>query len=131
MKNTNKLTFRHQAGFNRLLALWLMPAMLTLFAGSYAEEQRPENLEAVPDAPEASDPIQSGEAIEPEITIIRKDNATIEEYRANGKLYMVKIVPVAGPPYYLVDRDGDGELESRVNDIREDINIPQWVLFEW
>lgn len=114
-----------------LFAMSLISVVLFLIAPAYAEDKPPKDLEAVPDAPEASEPIQSGEAIEPDITIIRKDNATIEEYRVNGRLYMAKIIPAVGKPYYLVDRDGDGRLESRYNNIYEDINIPQWVLFEW
>jgi len=72
----------------------------------------------------------TGETIEPEVTIIETDKGTIYEYRVGGQMYMVKIVPMAGPPYYLLDTDGDGQLDTQRNDIT-DISIPQWVLYSW
>lgn len=97
----------------------------------YAGDTGQDELQAVPEPPDLPDPVESGEAIEPEITIIRKDDATIEEYRINGALYMVKIIPSAGKPYYLVDKDGDGQMETRVNNIYQDMPVPQWILFSW
>jgi hypothetical protein len=75
--------------------------------------------------------VKSGEPLEPEITIIERKRETVEEYRLHGRLYMVKIVPRRGPEYYLVDTDGDGELETRFDDLAPDFVIPQWVLFRW
>lgn len=88
-------------------------------------------LEDIPEPPVLPDPVESGEAIEPEITIIHREEALIEEYRVNGNLYMVKITPSVGKPYYLIDRDGDGQMESRFSGIYDDIIVPQWVLFRW
>jgi len=55
----------------------------------------------------------------------------IEEYRINGKLYMIRVTPQKGAPYYLVDADGDGELETRTNELAPDYLIPSWVIFSW
>ncbi len=68
---------------------------------------------------------------EPEITITRSKTDTIEEYRANGRLYMIKITPKKGFTYYLVDSDGDGSLDSRHNELDEGLLIPSWTLFSW
>ncbi len=54
----------------------------------------------------------------------------IEEYRVNGLLYAAKITPDVGAAYYLIDRDGDGTLESRSGEL-EDIAVPHWVIFSW
>jgi hypothetical protein len=54
----------------------------------------------------------------------------IYEYRSKGKLYMVKIDPLAGAPYYLFDSDGDGELDAR-EDRGPNLSVPQWLLFRW
>ncbi len=54
----------------------------------------------------------------------------IEEYRVNGHLYMVKITPTVGPAYYLVDDNGNGELDTRRSSL-DDTNIPRWVLLRW
>lgn len=97
----------------------------------YAGEINQGGLEPVPAPPLLPDPLESGEAIEPEITIIRKDDAIIEEYRINGRLFMVKITPVVGNPYYLVDNDGDGKMEARMNDLLQGFVVPQWVIFNW
>jgi hypothetical protein len=104
----------------------------SLDAGSGIEESpTPDDLLPVPEPPEIPQAVQSGEPLEPEVTIIQRDKETVEEFRINGRLYKVKITPSAGPPYYLVDTDGDGVLETRGNNDITDINIPQWVLFSW
>lgn len=84
----------------------------------------------VPKPPDLPEPMQSGEAIEPEVTIIQEEDRKIEEYRLNGRLYMVKVIPSVGPPYYFVDRDGDGTLESRKRGL-DTPQVPQWVIFRW
>ena len=70
-------------------------------------------------------------SFEPEVTIIRKEDQLIEEYRINGSLYMVKVTPSIGPAYYLIDQDGDGKLESRTSRLGSGTTTPQWILFEW
>lgn len=75
--------------------------------------------------------IKSGENLEPEVSIIDKDGKRIEEYSLNGRVYAAKITPKSGPPYYLVDSDGDGLLDTRNNDLEDTPQVPQWVLFSW
>lgn len=75
--------------------------------------------------------MQSGQALEPEVVIRQQGSETIYEYRVEGKLVMVKVQPAAGPPYYFVDRNGDGVLETRTSDPRHLPDINQWVLFRW
>ncbi|MEW5009913.1 MAG: DUF2782 domain-containing protein, partial [Cycloclasticus sp.] len=53
------------------------------------------------------------------------------EYSVNGRVYMVKISPANAPAYYLVDSDGDGDLETRRSALEEGMNIPQWLLISW
>lgn len=67
---------------------------------------------------------------EPDVRIIRKKDAVIEEYRVNGHLRFIKITPSVGNPYYMVDTDGDGILETR-NDNFANPPINQWILLEW
>jgi len=45
-------------------------------------------------------------AMEPEVTIIETGQERIYEYRVRGQLYMVKVQPQIGPPYYLLDTTG-------------------------
>ena len=88
----------------------------------------------IPEQPDIPPPVESGQPMEPDVTIIRRDKDTIEEYRVHNRLYMVKITPVIGPAYYLLDTDGDGEMDVRKNGIQTGDNtmkIPQWVLLSW
>ena len=96
-----------------------------------AQTEAPQNLEPVPDVPPPPARVESGEPLEPDVRIIRKKDATIEEYRINGNLYMIKVIPVIGPPYYLMDQDGDGRMETNMSELRENFVVPQWVLFSW
>lgn len=98
---------------------------------AWSIEPPPENTAPLPEQPDIPPPVESGENLEPDITIIRKGKDTIEEYRINGRLYMVKIKPSIGPPYYMVDTDGDGNMDVRRSDVQRDMSIPRWVLFSW
>jgi hypothetical protein len=98
---------------------------------AWAQTETPQNLEPVPDVPPPPARVESGEPLAPDVRIIRKKDATIEEYRINGNLYMIKVIPVIGPPYYLMDQDGDGRMETNMSELRENFVVPQWVLFSW
>jgi hypothetical protein len=85
------------------------------------------SLEKPPVIPE---PLADGESIEPEVNIIQRDDRTIEEYRVGGQLYMIKVTPSIGKPYYLIDNDGDGSFETTQHDL-DDAPVPNWILLEW
>jgi len=108
--------------YRLLVSLLLIACVSQLQAQEQNKEQPPEM---------APPEVQSGEVIEPDVTIIEEEDKTIHQYSINGHVYMVKIVPAGGfPPYYLLDLDGDGVLDVR-RDGPEDIAVPQWVLFRW
>lgn len=111
--------------------LFLLYVLLTLQISARAQDDPAAGPDAVPAPPDIPDRIQSGEEIEPEVTIIRTEESVVEEYRINGNLYMVKITPAVGRPYYLIDQNGDGNLETRRNSLGGDVVVPQWILFEW
>jgi hypothetical protein len=73
------------------------------------------------------------ELVEPEVTIIRRRDRTVEEYRINGRLYMIKVTPSKGPAYFLVDSNGNGDFDmQRVGpNLEPRLLIPSWVLFRW
>ena len=98
---------------------------------AFAVDDQPPKLEAVPEAPEPPLPVQSGETLEPDITIIRKGKKTIQEFRRGGRLYMIKVVPDIGPPYYFLDNDGDGKMDVRRDDLDKGSNINVWKILEW
>lgn len=107
-----------------LLSLLLI--MLAVAPGAVTAADAEPITDTVPPPPV----LQSGEAIEPEVTIRQEGKETIYEYRVNGQLTLVRVIPAFGPPYYFVDSDGDGELDMRregpIND-----SVNQWILFRW
>jgi hypothetical protein len=73
-----------------------------------------------------------GEQIEPTVTIREEEDRLIEEYSLNGRVYMVKITPKVGVPYYYIDHDGDGKLELDAD--QQALNPVQpvyWKIKEW
>ena len=103
----------------------------TLFAATQVFAQS-QGLEEVPEAAPPPPPrVQSGETLEPEVTIRTEKESTVEEYRIHGRLYMVKITPTIGKPYYLLDSDGDGKLETRMSHLYSNFTVPSWVIFSW
>lgn len=106
----------------------------TLFCSLvFAQETSPEPTD--PAAPPAIPPIPPkvpGEQLEPTVRITEREGERIEEYKQNGRVYMVKITPVKGPAYYYLDDDGDGELELRPTDRKlNPVRPVYWKLKEW
>jgi hypothetical protein len=102
--------------------------MLPLFVSA---DEPPPQIDATPEPPDLPMPVESGETLEPDITIIRRGEKTIQEYSVNGQIYMIKIIPDIGPAYYLIDKDGDGNMEVRGTDLDNGININQWQIYSW
>jgi len=72
------------------------------------------------------------EQVEPTVIIREEEDRRIEEYRMNGQLYMVKVTPRGGIPYYYIDRDGDGRLELDPKQAALDPVQPvYWKIKEW
>jgi hypothetical protein len=87
-----------------------------------------------------SPPINKSNADEPdgfnpagaEVNIITEGDKRIEEYSLNGRIYMVKIQQKGFPPYYLIDRDGDGRMDEQVSELMgPSAAPPTWTLFRW
>lgn len=64
----------------------------------------------------------------PDVVLIESKQRSIQEYRQNGKLTMIKVVPKKGKPYYMVPEDptkhfGDLERAERL--------VPKWKIKEF
>lgn len=68
------------------------------------------------------------QASEPDIIIKQMEDKTVHEYRINGFLYAIKIIPKNGKPYYLVAEEG-GENYMRVDEPR--FVVPKWEILTW
>lgn len=88
-----------------------------------AQAEPPAGLAPIPEPPAMA------AELEPEVTIVRRGEDTVEEYRANGKLYMIKVTPPHGVPYYLVDREGNGVMARQ--DVAPSLSVPMWVIGRW
>ncbi|SFM02196.1 DUF2782 domain-containing protein [Marinobacter zhejiangensis] len=64
---------------------------------------------------------------EPQVIIRGDEDEVIYEYRVNGEIVEIKVVPSVGPAYYLVPADSGGWERTRESRTR----IPSWVIFRW
>lgn len=119
----------------RMPVVILMLASITPGAALLAQAE----LEKPPPIPAASTedvpipPKVQEEQIEPTVTIREEEERLIEEYRMNGRLYMVKVTPKkGGVPYYYVDTNGDGKLELDVDQqAMNPVQPVHWKVLEW
>lgn len=107
----------------------LMLCSLLFATAAHAQAQKPANLEPIPEPPPPPPGIDEG-MLEPQVTIIKRGEDTVEEFRVNGKVYMIKVTPPHGRPYYLVDDRGTGVF-SRRDDLDSGLRVPLWVIKEF
>lgn len=69
--------------------------------------------------------------LEPQVTIVERNGNREEEYRINGRLYMIKVTPAGSQtPYYLIDNKGTGDWERR-DSLDSGLHVPMWVIFQF
>ena len=126
-----KISFRQW----KLLPAIAAIAVMILLSGSVPAQDDlakpppipPADAEDVPIPPKIQD-----EQIVPTVTIREEEERMIEEYRLDGQIYMVKVTPKGGIPYYYIDTDGDGRLELDMD--QRALNPVQpvyWKVKEW
>lgn len=115
--------------FTLLLMLALSSAYTLPALAQSTERAKPKDLKPLEEAPPPPQ-VKEDPTLEPKVTIIKKGSDTVEEYRINGKLYKMRVVPANGPAYFLVDPKGDGNF-SPVEGPAPKIAVPTWVLLEW
>ncbi len=84
-----------------------------------------EIIDEVPSPPK----VQDGEVLEgePEVIIRKKEKKTVHEYRMNGELYMMKIIPDHGVAYYLYREDQHSDWVNVGPN--PPLAVPKWTLF--
>lgn len=108
---------------NTALRFLLLLILSVVSAGASADKKAADKLEPLPPPPAMGGSTDE----EPEVTITKKTEQTIEEYRVSGRLYMIKVTPKVGKPYYLVDDRGDGKF-SRQESLDSGLRPPRWVI---
>lgn len=118
-------------------------AWLALSASAMALGQEEDPAAPPPIPPIDAEPAEEGDVPIPpklqdetldETVDIRRDEEgnLIEEYRREGRVYMVKVTPRVGPPYYYLDDDGDGQLELSESDrAAYPVKPVYWKVKEW
>lgn len=101
----------------------LLSLLLTAYALTASAVTPPPGVKPVPDGPpSASDA--------PAVTIKPSGKGRVEEYRANGRIYMLKITPKVGKPYYLIDQKGEGFFTRR-DTLEGGLQPPMWKVKEF
>ncbi|MBM3344505.1 MAG: DUF2782 domain-containing protein [Betaproteobacteria bacterium] len=119
------------AATTRFAKLSLLALAIALASPLAAAQQRPPNLQPVPEPPPPPRGYELDSAVQPEITIRKRGQEVVEEYRIGGRLYMMKITPPGGgTPYYLIDHTGDGRF---IRESAQDPGVrpPMWVIHSW
>jgi hypothetical protein len=110
----------------------LVAAMLLALALPVAAQApgKPAGLQPIPEPPPPAG-LELDPSLEPQVTILKRGTDTVEEYRIGGKLYMIKVTPAHGIPYYMVDREGYGTFTRDDTYVGNNIRPPMWLIFSF
>jgi hypothetical protein len=95
-----------------------------------AAQNKPPKLEPLPEPPPPPPGYEPDSSLEPQVTIKKRGEDKVEEYRIRGKLYMIKVTPPHGKAYYLIDSRGDGTF-ARQESLDSGLRVPLWVIKEF
>ena len=114
------------------VAASVLLAAFTVFGSAtvIAQQNRPSNLQPVPEPPPPPKGYELDGTLEPQITTVKRGEDTVEEYRLGGRLYMMKVTPSHGVAYFLVDHRGDGQF-SRQTTHDTGLRPPMWVILSF
>lgn len=105
-----------------------IPLLLAMALALPALAEGQPKLEPVPEI--APPPGVADTDLEPQVTITHKGRDKVEEFRLKGRLYMIKVTPQHGRPYYLIDPHGDGQMR-RYDDLSPNFVVPMWMIKEF
>ena len=110
----------------------LLPLSFFLASAALAQERPvlPRDLAPIPEPPPPPPGYELNPELEPEVTIRQRGEEEVQEFRIGGKLYMLKIIPRYGKPYYLVDDKGDGTF-VRMDNLDSGTRVPRWVIHQF
>jgi len=108
----------------RLLTILLLSAFAT---GASAAQPLPADLQPLPPPPPIEATSDNSVEADPGVTITKDSADKVEEFRVGGRLYMIKVTPKKGPPYYLIDDSGNGKF-ARQESLDSGFRPPQWVI---
>lgn len=108
------------------MKIWLTLFLWIMATPCWAAEIEPESAET-PLATKITDP---DDRLSPQVIIERDGDIIREVYKQHGQVVMIKFIPKKGPPWYLLDSDGDGSLETTTEEFAQ-VQPVYWTLFTW
>jgi hypothetical protein len=124
------LNARWKPGYSMSMRPFIVALLLAAALPLAAQQAKPPELQPIPEPPPPPPGYELDPALEPQVTILKRGTDTVEEYRIGGKLYMIKVTPSSGRPYYLVDNRGDGTF-TRYDNYDSGLRPPMWVIFQF
>jgi len=107
----------------------LLMLLLTMAAG-WSFAQAPARTDPLPQPPPPPLDVAGDPELEPQVTIIRRDDQVVEEVRVKGELRYVRVTPRHGRPYFLIP-DVNGATFIRRESLDSSLKVPMWVLFSF
>ena len=77
----------------------------------------------------ASGSALAAEPVGETVTIRNDGDNTSYEFRINGEISEIKVVPKVGPAYYLIP--SEQETNEFVRKDNPQMRVPKWVIFRW
>ncbi|MCT7359340.1 MAG: hypothetical protein COB09_04665 [Thalassobium sp.] len=77
----------------------------------------------------ASGSALAAEPVGETVTIRNDGDNTYYEFRINGEISEIKVVPKMGPAYYLIP--SEQETNEFVRKDNPQMRVPKWVIFRW
>jgi hypothetical protein len=109
------------------LAAFALAAALAAAGTAVAQPAAAAQGKSTPPVLEPLPEIAGDADLEPQVTITRKKDQTVEEARVNGRLVWIKVTPVHGRPYFLIP-DGGEDTFIRRDSFDSGLKVPMWVL---
>jgi Protein of unknown function (DUF2782) len=110
----------------RLASTLLAPLMV---AAAVACAQTPPAPKVDPTPPPPPD-LSGDPEVEPQVTIIRREDQVVEEVRIRGELRYIRVTPRGGRSYFLFP-DQNGNTYIRRDSLDPTLKVPMWVLFSF
>jgi hypothetical protein len=111
-------------------ALFAFALLLAAPAMADDKAKLPPDLQTLPDVPPPPPGTNLDAGPEVEQTVVIRPEGQSVEYRVGGKLFMIKVTPKYGKPYYLVDNKGDGTF-ARQEGLDSGVRPPQWIIHQF